>query len=101
MNTIKFSHRYTKLPDTISSGDEVTLLEVLNSRFQDLHGAFIRYDATTDKGDLYPLPKTGSCLVLIFIFNDEIFTTVRRQTPEKEKYYKGLRGEVLRLEITQ
>ena len=101
MNTIKFSHRYTKLPDTISSGDEVTLLEVLNSRFQDLHSAFIRYDATTDKGDLYPLPKTGSCLVLIFIFNDEIFTTVRRQTPEKEKYYKGLRGEVLRLEITQ
>jgi len=101
MNTIKFSHRYTKLPDTISSGDEVTLLEVLNSRFQDLHSAFIRYDATTDKGDLYPLPKTGSCLVLIFIFNDEIFTTVRRQTPEKEKYYKGLRGEVLQLVITQ
>jgi len=32
--------------------------------------------------------------------NDEIFTTVRRQTPEKEKYYKGLRGEVLQLEIT-
>ena len=101
MNTIKFSHRYTKLPDTISSGDEVTLLEVLNSRFQDLHSAFIRYDATTDKGDLYPLPKTGSCLVLIFIFNDEIFTTVRRHTPEKERYYKGLRGEVLQLVITQ
>ena len=101
MNTIKFSHRYTKLPDTISSGDEVTLLEVLNSRFQDLHPAFIKYDATTDEGDLYPLPKTGSCLVLIFIFNDEIFTTVRRQTPEKEKYYKGLRGEVLQLVITQ
>ena len=101
MNTIKFSHRYNKLPDTINSGDEVTLLEVLNSRFQDLHPAFIKYDATIDAGDLYPLPKTGSCLVLIFLFNGGIFTTVRRQIPEKEKYYRGLRGEVLRLEITQ
>ena len=101
MNTIKFSHRYTKLPDTINSGDEVTLLEVLNSRFQDLHTVFIRYDATTDKGDLYPLPKTGGCLVLIFQFNNDIFTTVRRETPEKEKYYKDLRGEVLRLEIME
>ena len=99
MNTIKFSHRYNKLPDTIKSGDKVTLLEVLNSRFQDLHQSFIRYDATTDKGELYPLPKTGACLVLIFLFKGDIFTTVRRQTPEKERYYQGLRGEVLRLEI--
>jgi len=101
MNTIKFSHRYTKLPDAINSGDEVTLLEVLNSRFEDLHPAFIQYDATTDKGELYPLPKTGGCLVLIFQFNNDIFTTVRRHTPEKERYYKGLRGEVLQLVITQ
>ena len=101
MNTIKFSHRYTKLPDAINSGDKVIMLEVLNSRFQDLHPAFIKYDVTTDKGELYPLPKTGSCLVLIFLFKGEIFTTVRRHTPEKEKYYRGLRGEVLRLEITQ
>jgi hypothetical protein len=109
MNSIKFSHRYTKLPATIKSGDEVTLLEVLNSRFQDLHPAFIRYDATTCKGELYPLPAKGACLVLIFqstrykpynnSLNDEIFTTVRRHTPEKEKYYKGLRGEVMRLEM--
>ena len=101
MNTIKFSHRYTKLPDTISSGDDVTLLEVLNSRFQDLHQSFIRYDTTTDTGELYPLPKTGSCLVLIFLFQGVIFTTVRRQTPEKERYYRGLRGKVLRLEIME
>jgi len=101
MNTIKFSHRYTKLPSTIKSGGHVLLLEVLNSRFQDLHHAFIWYDATTDKGELYPLPKTGGCLVLIFQFNNDIFTTIRRHTPEKENYYRGLRGEVLRLEITQ
>ena len=100
MRVIKFSHRYNKLPTNIKSGDEVILLEVLNSRFQDLHPAFIRYDATTDKGELYPLPKTGSCLVLIFLFKGDIFTTVRRHTPEKEKYYRGLRGEVLQLEIT-
>jgi len=109
MRVIKFSHRYTKLPADIESGDDVTLLEVLNSRFEDLHPAFIKYDATTDKNELYPLPAKGACLVLIFQstrykpynnrLNDEIFTTVRRQTPEKEKYYKGLRGELLQLEI--
>ena len=97
--TIQFSHRYNKMPHGIYTGDSVVLLEVLNSRFQDLHPAFIRYDATTDKGELYPLPKTGSCLVLIFLFKGDIFTTVRRHTPEKEKYYKGLRGELLQLEI--
>ena len=78
---------------------------MLNSRFEDMHESFIEYDARTINGDMYPLPKKGDCLVLLFIgvglaFDQgEFFTTVRRSTPDKERYYKGLRGQELIVNI--
>ena len=107
MKSIKFSHRYTKLPGRVQHGSIVRLIEVLNSRFEDLHPAFINYDTTTVEGETYPLPKKGNCLVLLFIGDGvtwdaaELFTTVRRATPEKEMYYKRQRGEQMIVEIVE
>ncbi len=107
MNKIKFSHRYTKHPFNVRSGSKVKLIEVLNTRFEDLHESFVEYDARTVNGHLYPLPKKGDCLVLLF-FGDglttdhgELFTTIRRSTPDKERYYRGLCGQRLIVEISE
>lgn len=101
MRTIKFRHMYVKMPHNVINNSVVKLIEVLNSRFEDLHESFIGYDARAVKGDIYPLPKSGDCLVLLFIGDGisfdsgELFTTVRRSTPDKERYYRGLRGKEL------
>ena len=84
------------MPGRLQHGSIVRLIEVLNSRFEDLHPAFINYDTTTVEGETYPLPKKGNCLILLFLGDGvtwdaaELFTTVRRSTPEKERYYERL-----------
>ena len=101
MRTIKFSHRYTKHPINVIDGCEVRLIEVLNSKFEDLSDSFKEYDTKLYCGGNYKLPKKGDCLVLLFLGDgsiwdtSELFTTVRRSTPAKEMYYKGLRGQKL------
>jgi len=106
MNSIKFSHHYVKMPHNVKNNSMVKLIEVLNSRFDDLHESFIEYDVRTTNGDVYPLPKKGDCLVLLFLGaglewdTSELFTTVRRSTPDKERYYKGLCGKELIVNIS-
>lgn len=105
MRTIDFSHQYMKMPHNVTNNSVVKLIEVLNSRFEDLHESFIEYDAKTDKGDMYPLPKNGDCLILLLLGDGlafdqgALFTTVRRSTPDKKRYYKGLRGQELIVKI--
>ena len=105
MRSIKFSHMYVKIPHNVTNNSVVKLIEVFNSRFEDLHESFIEYDARTVKGDMYPLPKSGNCLILLLLDDglafDQggLFTTVRRSTPEKERYYKGLCGKELIVKV--
>ena len=105
MKTIKFSSRYTKHPLNIMNGSEVRLIEALNSKFEDLSDTFIEYDTKHYCGGHYKLPEKGDCLVLLFLGDgpiydtSELFTTVRRSTPEKEMYYRGLRGQKLVVKI--
>ena len=99
MKIIKFSHRYTKHPINVIDGSEVRLIEVLNSKFEELSDTFKEYDTKLYCGGNYKLPNNGDCLVLLFLGDgailgtSELFTTVRRSTPAKEMYYKGLRGQ--------
>ena len=105
MKIIKFSHRYTKHPINVIDGCEVRLIEVLKSKFEDLSDTFIEYDTKHYCRGHYKLPKKGDCLVLLFLGGgpiwdtSELFTTVRRSTPAKEMYYKGLRGQKLVVKI--
>lgn len=101
-NKIKFRHQYKKI--TRFNGQTIgqaLLLQVFPVKLEELTGAFLDYD--TDHG-LYPLPKKGDYLMLIFeedylTVSRSIFTTIRRRTPEKEAYYRDLVGQVFRVEV--
>jgi hypothetical protein len=94
---IKFSHKYKKL--SLLKGwicESAKLLEVLNVELAELSPEFIDYD--TD--GIYPLPKSGRYMMLIFQKEDgNIFTTLRRFTPDKYSYYNGAIGQEFEVEI--
>jgi hypothetical protein len=85
---IKFSHNYNKL---YNSAHSIKLLEVININIENLSKEFLEYD--TDNGK-YKLPEKGKFMILIFKKNmTDIFTTIRRWTSEKEKYYHDAIGK--------
>lgn len=94
-----FSHIYTKMPKKVQEGTEKTakLLEVLITSKKDLSKEFIEYDTRTIEGDHYKLPE-GKLIVLLLLSSSiewdrgELWTTVRQWTPDKELFYKSLRG---------
>jgi len=93
MNQIKFSHHYTKMPRDISNTE---LIEVLISDTSELHGSFVNYDTFYSNG-FYPLPKGKILILLLWSIceteKNQLWTTIRRWTPEKEKYYRSIRGK--------
>lgn len=92
---IKFSHRYSKLSG-LDDNNQVKLLQVINVKLENLSNSFLFYD--TD--GVYQLPKKGDYLMLIFEKGlGDIFTTLRRTTPEKEKYYRAYEGEFFTIKI--
>jgi hypothetical protein len=95
---IKFSHHYLKMPRDYQAS---TLLEVFVVHVETLSHAFLNYDATKDDGTLYQVPKSGYVLVLLLCtsINTELWTTIRRHTPEKEAYYRGLVGTMQECKI--
>jgi hypothetical protein len=112
MKKIKFSHRYFKLlnRDGFVRCTTATLLDVLNVNVEDLSDKLRQYDTqyivgTKDGGAIvsnYELPKKGDFMMLMFADDDPVlFTTLRRWTPEKEKYYRGAIGERFEVEINE
>jgi hypothetical protein len=107
---IKFSHLYTKLPLDILKYPGAKLYQVFVIDSSELTPIMVHYDTeylydVDCKQGFYPLPK-GKCLLLIFqhwVSRDIpiIFTTIRRWTPEKERYYKGLTNQVFDVRITE
>ena len=109
MNKIKFSHGYFKLR---VGGDRIKsarLLQIFKCHYDDLGERFVKYDTIYwDKGSEYhnpyyfKLPKT-KLLILLFkdIMEDILFTTIRRYTPEKHKYYKSKMGEIFEIVIEE
>jgi len=104
MNKIKFSHEYTKMP---VSYNPAFLMEVLSTTTEDLSKEFVSYDTTYMDFDglipeikNYPLPK-GKILVLLLLSDatKRLWTTIRRWTPEKEAYYRRMRGEQVEIVI--
>jgi len=103
MREIKFSHLYQKLLDEHNDMiDTATLLDVIPVELSECSRAFLDYD--TDGGK-FILPPKGKYLMLVFkkpkegtgISADNLFTTLRRYTPEKMDYYRGLVGSDLQV----
>ena len=88
---------------------DALLLEVFKVNSEDLHKRFIEYDTIyfnqeENNWNYYKLPK-GEVLVLLLKseFADEsvdLWTTIRRFTPQKYEYYKNARGEEFEIELT-
>ena len=98
MRTIRFSHTYDKMPADFSVS---RLLEVFVVDRDDLCEGFVGYDTSYGtEGDMYPLPK-GKLIVLLLMARDsmELWTTIRRCTPSKLKYYSGMRGSFVKCEV--
>lgn len=107
MKTIKFSHRYMKMKDGF---EQSTLLDVLPVKLEDLSIRFLEYDTVyideNGNHEHYPLPTKGDYMILVLQnhtidYNGVMWTTIRRRTPEKEKYYRNLIGSVLECKITE
>jgi len=91
---ISFSHEYPKLHGQKSA----ILLAVEFCGRSDLTEKFIEYD-TAYLGGNYPLPP-AKYLVLVFLGDEMIpFTTVRRWTEEKFRYYYNSIGKVFNMEV--
>jgi hypothetical protein len=89
MKSIKFSHRYTKLPNNIQTA---ILLAVQKRSVNTLPPDFIDYDTEyfsneTGHKSYYVLPDKGEVLILFLWGEKTLFTTIRKWTPSKEKYY--------------
>lgn len=96
---IRFSHQYPKLPEGIKSA---VLLAVQETTKEHLPEDFLAYDTMyhdADKRQYYPLPE-GQVLVLVF-WGGALFTTIRRWTSEKARYYRSLVGEEFEVVIDE
>ena len=96
MNIIKFAHHYPKLSAIrgreIITISQARLLQVLTVDLSDLTAEFLDYDTAAGT---YQLPTKGKYLILIFLKPGgvDLFTTLRRWTPEKERHYTAKTGE--------
>jgi hypothetical protein len=52
----------------------------------------VEYDTAIIGGGNYPLPSGKVLVLLLQAESGEVWTTIRRWTPDKEQYYRGLRG---------
>ena len=105
MRSINFSHIYTKLLDEHNDVIEyATLIDVRHVELANLSQKFRDYD--TDNG-FYQLPPKGIYLMLTFLKPYEsdgtcaanLFTTFRRSTARKDKYYYEAIGEAFLVDV--
>lgn len=95
---IKFSHNYPKLHGQKSA----ELIAVRTCNRADMPEDFIEYDTRyvdSSSSGFFPLPD-GAYMVLVFLGDSGIpFTTVRRFTDEKYRYYKSNLGVMFDIAI--
>ncbi|RLF50157.1 MAG: hypothetical protein DRN24_07075 [Thermoplasmata archaeon] len=102
MKTIKFSHWYRKL-NKINVSNPVTLIDVLETSVSEWSDSFLEYDTVYFEDGVkknYPLKDYNRYLLLFFMDCDGcLFTTIRRSTPKKQKYYLNSIGDSFKVEI--
>ena len=99
MRTIRFSHKYSKMPIDFGVSK---LLEVFVTDAGYLHEEFKDYDTSYGDRENYPLP-TGKVIVMLLrtSVDNVLWTTIRRHTSSKYDYYKGLRGSYVKCVVIE
>lgn len=98
---IWFSNYYSKFKKIRHHEDlilpvKARLLQCLKVHHKDLNRWFVDYDAhIPDSNTYYPIPETELIVLLFEVSFNRIITTIRRYTPQKWEYYKGLEGEFI------
>ena len=95
MITIKFSHRYKKMP-LFFVGSK--LLSASPLHYKDLSEEYIKQDTETIEGKFYKLPRT-MLIELRFDTKGHLWGTLRRYTPRKLTYYQAHIGEEVEIQI--
>jgi len=105
MKKIRFSHLYLKFKHSCIDAEvppsSAVLLEVFVADTSKLHDSFIMYDTAYEENGLlqyYELPK-GKVIVLLFKSGGLVFTTIRRFSREKYRYYLDSRGEMFEIVV--
>ena len=104
MNTIKFSHFYSKLPRDYQYS---RLLQVIPIQLAELSPEFRHYDTTyLDGGEekQYPLPDCGDRILLLLQAGSghgHLWTTIRKREDEKLEYYRSLVGKVVECRVIE
>ena len=108
MIKIKFRHKYFKMPDDLE-GKKTYLIGVSKTHYTSLPELFLDYDTLYQYSDIpgerytyHWLPKTD--LIVLTFFTDfatprNIWTTVRRYTPQKLSYYEKKIGHEVEIVI--
>jgi len=99
-NTIRFSKSYRKLPPE-ANGKIAILLVAQPVMLENQTKHFLDYDTLAKDGTRYELPAKGQYIVLGFSCAGTFFTTIRRFTPEKWKYYEGSVQKEFLIEIKE
>lgn len=104
-NKIKFSGKYEKLKAAeVKHGDRVVLVSAQCVQLEELPKDFLKYDMEYLGGfGHYPLPAKGKFILLLFVapLGCGVFTTLRRWTPRKWKYYGDGVGGDFQVEILE
>lgn len=89
--------------------DSVTyLVGVFLVDLEDLPERFLKWDTEYYLNEFdsyfhYPLPKKGTFMVLVLFTsdgsNEDVWTTIRKWTPQKERYYAGMVGSRVEIEV--
>ena len=103
---IRFSHYYQKFwlkEAMIEDGDVVELVGVSVCDREQLPKSFLHFDSnygSEGEPEYFPLPA-GRVIVLFFWDGDDLFSTIRRWTPQKEEYYRNGIGKLFEVKIEE
>jgi hypothetical protein len=101
MNTIKFSHDYSKFPlnweetEALLIGVMCNNLQMIREKFP----LFLDNDARFrgEEGNYNLDFDEAIILTFVHIKTGQLFTTIRRYTPSKAEYYRSEVGEIFRM----
>ena len=97
MKSIKFSHRYTKMPIDC---DPSMLLEVFVVD-GDLHPKFVNYDTQICGGGKYKLVQGKKLVLLLQTIDGNLWTTIRRHTDANHEYYRAMWGTMFGIDVVE
>lgn len=99
-NIIKFSHKYQKFPEDYAHSQLIDVLYTnAVSPFFETYDCMYLVDNSHVR--FYSLPSGKKIVLLLKTRKDVLWTTLRKYTPEKDKYYQSKIGQWFYCDVVQ